>query len=244
MIDEGKKIYEAFLADNSITENNEVVTKILGAMHVQNKEQLFTILGKKEGTLPAYLTKTLKPSNPSLFSKILRPLKGKKSSEKASAAPATEKAPINMKETYVLRSDVDGSNFKLSDCCQPLPGDDVMGWVNDDGEVELHTLSCPRAQVLKASFGKRILNTQWAPQAGMFLANVRIEGIDRFGILQEIIQMISMHLAINIRKLDIEADNEVFHCDLSVLVNDAKVVTDLCSKLRTIKGVQRANRIN
>ncbi len=244
VIDEGKKIYEAFLADNSITENNEVVTKILGAMHVQNKEQLFTILGKKEGTLPAYLTKTLKPSNPSLFSKILRPLKGKKSSEKASAAPATEKAPINMKETYVLRSDVDGSNFKLSDCCQPLPGDDVMGWVNDDGEVELHTLSCPRAQVLKASFGKRILNTQWAPQAGMFLANVRIEGIDRFGILQEIIQMISMHLAINIRKLDIEADNEVFHCDLSVLVNDAKVVTDLCSKLRTIKGVQRANRIN
>ena len=78
----------------------------------------------------------------------------------------------------------------------------------------------------------------------MFLANVRIEGIDRFGILQEIIQMISMHLAINIRKLDIEADNEVFHCDLSVLVNDAKVVTDLCSKLRTIKGVQRANCIN
>jgi len=244
VIDEGKKIYDAFLADNSITENNEVVTKILGAMHVQNKEQLFTLLGKKEGMLPAYLTKTLKPSNPSLFSKILRPLKGKKSSEKKTADPKTAKKPINMKETYILRSDIDGSNFKLSDCCQPLPGDDVMGWVNDDGEVELHTLSCPRAQVLKASFGKRILNTQWAPQAGMFLANVRIEGIDRFGILQEIIQMISMHLAINIRKLDIEAENEVFHCDLSVHVNDAKVVKDLCSKLHSIRGVQRANRIN
>ncbi|MCM1331515.1 MAG: RelA/SpoT family protein [Bacteroides sp.] len=244
VIDEGKKIYDAFLADNSITENNEVVTKILGAMHVQNKEQLFTILGKKEGVLPSYLSKSLKPSNPSLFSKILRPLKGKKSSDKTLDEQKAAKAPINMKETYILRCDADGSNFKLSDCCQPLPGDDVMGWVNDDGEVELHTLSCPRAQVLKASFGKRILNTRWAPQAGMFLANVRIEGIDRLGILQEIIQMISMHLAINIRKLDIEADNEVFHCDLSVLVNDVKVVTDLCSKLHTIRGVQRANRIN
>ncbi len=244
VIEDGKKVYDAFLADNSITETNEVVTKILGAMHVQNKEQLFTLLGKKEATLPGYLIKTLKPSNPSLFSKILRPLKGKKSPDKTSTEPKVEKEPVNMKETYILRSDATGSNFKLSDCCQPLPGDDVMGWVNDDGDVELHSLSCPRAQVLKASYGKRIVNTQWAPQTGMFLANIRIEGIDRFGILQEIIQMISMHLAINIRKLDIEADNEVFHCDLSVLVNDANVVTDLCSKLRAIRGVQRANRIN
>lgn len=173
-------------------------------MHVQNKEELFTALGKNEATLPSYLIKTLKPSNPSLFSKILRPLKGKKSSSKT-ASDDKPKEPVNMKETYILRSDASGSNFKLSDCCQPLPGDDVMGWVNDDGEVELHTLSCPRAQVLKASYGKRILNTQWAPQAGMFLANIRIEGIDRFGILQEIIQMISMHLSIDIRKLDIEA---------------------------------------
>lgn len=98
--------------------------------------------------------------------------------------------------------------------------------------------------MLKASYGRRILNTTWAAHTGKFLANVRIEGVDRFGILQEIIQMISMHLAINIRKLDIEAQNEVFHCDLSVLVNDTKVVTDLCSKLKQIKGVQKASRVN
>lgn len=244
IIEQGKKIYETFLRDNEITESNEVLTKILGALHVQNKEELFTALGRNETTIPSYIVKSLRPSNPSLFSKILRPLKGKKGTTKSEASQQPDKEPVNMKETYILRSDANGTNFKLSDCCQPLPGDDVMGWVNDDGEVELHTLSCPRAQALKASYGKRIVNTQWAPQAGMYLANIRIEGIDRFGILQEIIQMISMHLAINIRKLDIEADNEVFHCDLSILVNDAKVVTDLCSKLRSIRGVQRANRIN
>ena len=72
---------------------------------------------------------------------------------------------------------------------------------------------------------KRILNnTRWAEQSGLFLAEVRIEGIDRFGILQEIIQMISMHLAIDIRKLDIEAEEEVFHCDLAVRVHDTKVL--------------------
>lgn len=246
IIEKGKEIYDNFLKEHSIMENNEVLTKILGALHFQNRETLFTALGNGEVTLPQYLVKMLRPVSSSLISKILRPLKGnkgKKSGENnEDVAPA--KAPINMKETYILRCGEDGNNFKISDCCSPIPGDDVMGWVNDDGDVELHALTCPRAQVLKASYGRRILNTEWAEQTHKFLANIRMEGIDRFGILQEIIQMISMHMAIDIRKLDIEAENEVFHCDLSVLVSDTNVVTDLCNKVKQIRGVQRASRVN
>lgn len=242
VIEKGKAIYDEFLKENGVVENNVVVTKILGAMHFQNKDELFTALGSDEAVIPSYLAKSLRPASSSLFSKILRPLTGKKNVD---PEPVEEKKPeINYKETYLLKADEEGSNFIMADCCSPLPGDDVMGWVNDNGEVELHSLTCPRAQVLKASYGRRILNTAWAAHTGKFLANVRIEGVDRFGILQEIIQMISMHLAINIRKLDIEAQKEVFHCDLSVLVNDTKVVTDLCSKLKHIKGVQKASRVN
>jgi GTP pyrophosphokinase len=181
----------------------------------------------------------LRKNNRSLFSKILHPLKTKKT-EPEKELPKVE----NMKETYILRADKDGCNFIMSDCCHPIPGDDVMGWVNDNKNVELHTLTCPRAQVLKASYGKRIINTMWASQTGTFLANVKIEGIDRFGILQEIIQLISNTMSINIRKLNIEAEKEVFHCDLSVLVNDTNVVTALCTKLKSVKGVQRASRVN
>ena len=243
IVEKGKAIYDKFLKDNDIVENNNVITKVLGTLHFMNREELYASLGNGETALPAYLGKQLKTSSSkSIFSKILRPLKNKKNSE--AAAEKTPRPAINMKETYLLKSGENGSNFKLLDCCHPLPGDDVMGWVNDDGEVELHTLSCPRAQVLKASYGPRILSVVWAPQSGKFLAEVRIEGIDRFGILQEIIQMISLHLGINIRKLDIEAENEVFHCDLAVLVNDTKVVTDLCNSLKQIKGVQKAIRVN
>ena len=243
VIEQGREIYEKYLADNSITDNNSVITKVLGTLRYDNREALFTALGRGEATLPDYLAKSLRPASSSIFSKILRPLKGKKSQNTDIKTPTKRK--VNMKETYVLEYDEkNGHNFKLCDCCSPVPGDDVMGWVNDDGEVELHALSCPRASVLKASYGKRILNTRWAEQSGLFLAEVRIEGIDRFGILQEIIQMISMHLAIDIRKLDIEAEKEVFHCDLAVRVHDTKVITDLCSKLRNIRGVQRAARVN
>ncbi|MCM1504762.1 MAG: RelA/SpoT family protein [Muribaculum sp.] len=245
ILEKGKEIYEKFLAENNIPETNEVITKMLGNMKFDNRDDLFIALGNNETVIPEYMPKLLRQSNRSLFSKILRPLKGNKNQSADSQAPV-KKEPINMKETYILHCDEDGgnSNFKLCDCCKPIPGDDVMGWVNNDGDVELHSLTCPRASVLKASFGKRILNTAWASERGSFPANIRIEGIDRMGILQEIIQMISMHLSINIRRLDIEAEEEVFHGDLAVMVNDAKVVTDLCNKLKNIRGVQRAARIS
>ena len=240
IIDTGKEIYDKFLSDNNIEENNEIITKILGVTHYQNRDDLFLALGNGETSLPNYMVKMLRKNNRSLFSKILHPLKNKKTETATNLLPKVE----NMKETYMLRADKDGCNFIMSDCCHPIPGDDVMGWVNDDKNVELHTLTCPRAQVLKASYGKRIINTMWASQTGTFLANVKIEGIDRMGILQEIIQLISNTMSINIRKLNIEAEKEVFHCDLSVLVNDTNVVTSLCSKLKGVKGVQRASRVN
>ena len=245
ILEQGKEIYEKFLADNDITETNEIITKILGTMKFENRDDLFIALGNKETVIPEYMPKLLKQTgNRSLFSKILRPLKGGKNPQPGQAQ--AKKEPINMKETYILRCDADGSNsnFKLCDCCQPIPGDGVMGWVNNDGEVELHSLTCPRGAVLKASYGKRILNTKWASDTGRFHANIRIEGIDRMGILQEIIQMISMHLSIDIRRLDIEAEGEVFHGDLAVMVNNIKVVNDLCNKLKNIRGVKRAARVS
>ena len=245
ILEQGKEIYEKFLADNDITETNEIITKILGTMKFENRDDLFIALGNKETVIPEYMPKLLKQTgNRSLFSKILRPLKGGKNPQPGQAQ--AKKEPINMKETYILRCDADGSNsnFKLCDCCQPIPGDDVMGWVNNDGEVELHSLTCPRGAVLKASYGKRILNTKWASDTGRFHANIRIEGIDRMGILQEIIQMISMHLSIDIRRLDIEAEGEAPHGDLAVMVNNIKVVNDLCNKLKNIRGVKRAARVS
>ena len=108
----------------------------------------------------------------------------------------------------------------IADCCRPIPGDEVLGFVDENNEVTIHSLDCPRAQSLKASYGPNIVSTKWETIKGTFLAHIHIEGLDRMGILHELIQMISSHLALNIRRLDIEAENEVFHCDLTVLVED------------------------
>ena len=165
-------------------------------------------------------------------------------SKKAKPEPTIEKPQINVKETYVLHRDEAGANFKIASCCSPIPGDSVLGFINDDNEVEVHSIDCPRAMALKSSYGPRIVSTRWDVQTGSFLARIHIEGIDRFGILQELTSMISSHLAIDIRKLDIEAEKEVFHCDLWINVADSEIANDLCSKIKTINGVQTVSRIN
>lgn len=238
VIAKGKAIFDQYLQRNNATDSNELLTKILGHYHLANREELYLGLGNNEVQIDEFKIKNDERETQSLLSKIFR---------RKQSAPAKEekekKQKINTKETYVLHYDENGANFKFAGCCCPIPGDDVMGYINDNNEVEVHALNCPRAQVLKASYGPRIVSTRWEVASGKFLATIHIEGIDRFGILQELIQMISSHLSIDIRRLNIEAQKEVFHCDLSVRVEDTEVVTDLCNKVKKINGVKLASRI-
>lgn len=99
--------------------------------------------------------------------------------------------------------------------------------------------------MIKSAFGPRIVSCRWeAPTASKaFNARVHIEGVDRQGILHELISLISTHLSLNLRDLEIHTHGEVFHADLTVLVNDVGDVNSLCSKIHKIPGVQRAARI-
>ena len=239
-IDRGKEIFEEFLANQDIPATNEVITKILGILRLSNREELYLALGNDEITLGDYLVKSFKKSSPSILTKLFR--RNKKDGN-ANTDEAEEKPKINTKETYILHYSDDDANFNIADCCSPIPGDDVMGFVEDDNTVTVHALTCPRAAMLKASYGPRIVATRWAVHSGSFLARIRIEGIDRLGILHELISLISTNMSLNIRRLDIAADKEVFHCDLTVLVEDTIIVTDLCNKVKKINGVQRATRV-
>ncbi|MBO5779870.1 MAG: bifunctional (p)ppGpp synthetase/guanosine-3',5'-bis(diphosphate) 3'-pyrophosphohydrolase [Muribaculaceae bacterium] len=248
-INKGKKLFEEFLAANEITDSNQIITKLQGQFKVNNREELYLQLGREEIVLDDAVAKMLKRQsgkdpNSSMLRKIFRiPFKDR---NKDANEPAEEVDPIkliNTKEVYSLHYDESGSNFKFADCCTPIPGDNVLGFIDDDGQVVVHSIDCPRALALKASFGSRLLSTRWEMTAGQFLARVLIEGIDRFGILQEIIRTISTNMSLNIRRLNINANDEVFKCELNVLVDDSKVVNDLCSQIKRINGVQRAVRL-
>lgn len=240
IIEKGKEILARFLDAGEVKETNEVITKIMRYFHISTREELFYKLGSEEVTLDGYILKDSPKTSPGLLKKLFRIGTGRTSS-----APATEEsspAKINPKEVFELELDGDSQNFVFSPCCHPIPGDDVMGFINDEGKVEIHDLTCPRAQVLKATFGPRIVATRWKKVDRPLPAVIAIDGVDRHGILQELTQLISNQLNIDIRSLHIDTDKEVFTCRLGVLVHDAATIKNLCSEIKKIKGVQRAVR--
>lgn len=243
----GREIFTKFLKENDIADDNVAITKVMGLFKAGSRDELYCRLGNQEIVLNDYVVKTLKKENSAtkrLLGMIWRRGKDKEDSVNQEGVAQEKMSRINRKETYVLKyDDKGGSNFRFSDCCNPIPGDDVLGFIDDDGEVVVHSLDCPRANALKASFGQRLLSTRWAVSGGKFLANIRIEGIDRHGILHELIQLISSHLSLDIRALDIKAEKEVFLCDLSLLVNDVEGVNELCTKVKKIHGVTSVTRI-
>lgn len=245
-IDKGKALLEEYIAKYKLPDTNETLTKIMGHYGMTTREELYLAVGTDEVPVEDFLARAARSKSTvkSLFSKVLRLGMTAKEEATDKNVPAAGRPKINTKETYELRLEPDGTaNYRTAECCAPIPGDDVMGFIDDNGEVVVHELACPRAQALKASFGQRIVSTRWAEVNGRFPATVRIDGIDRHGILREITAMISSQSNIDLRKLDIEAQNEVFTCTLVVRVADTSVVEDLCAKVKSISGVEHAARL-
>lgn len=248
-IEKGREMLQKFLDDAEVKGSNEVLTKMMAFYHITTRDDLYYKLGAGEITLDGYVLKDSPKTSPGLLKKIFRIGTGKSKSSSSKKQDTDTSGPrittpekINMKEVYSLVYNDDEQNFVFSDCCRPVPGDDVMGFVNDTGQVEVHSLTCPRAQVLKAGYGPRIVATRWETVLKTFPAELLIEGVDRHGILHELTQLISKQMNIDIRSLHIDTDKEVFHCRLGVLVSDTKAISDLCAKIKKVAGVQSAVR--
>lgn len=254
LINKGNRMLDQWLASHNIPDNNEVSTKLLGLYHVKNREELAYQLGAEEIVLSDYIERALRKAVANGQDGILKKIitRSKKvlgmgsdaDSRKVDTTPDKPQA-INTKEIYLLRTDEKGNmlNYRLADCCSPVPGDDVMGFVEDDGKVTVHTLTCPRAQVLKAGYGQRILATKWEKGAARFLAKLRIEGIDRLGMLKEMLQVFTTDMALDLRKMNIETHGEVFECFVDFLVADTEMIDSLIAELLKVNGIKRVTRL-
>ena len=247
----GNEMLTSWLAKHDIPDNNITITKLQGLLHVANRDELCYSLGTQELILGDYLLKPLRKAvaqtnkSGNILTKVINIGKNIVTLGTSDSKTDAEPQPINTKQLYTLIADGDTANYRVAPCCSVIPGDDAMGYIADDGKVELHSLDCPEAQILKAAYGNRIVATQWATAGNdRFLAHIHIEGLDRRGILQELTQLITSHLGIDMRKVNIEAAAEVFHADLWVRVTDTDVVSDLCARIKNIPGVKSATRIH
>ena len=159
--------------------------------------------------------------------------------EKETVGPGFDKKAILTLNDETLRT-----KYTLCDCCKPIPGDVVMGYIDDERHIIIHKVQCAEAQRLKANRGNRLLGARWETnQQSRFLAGVHVKGFDKLGLLHDMTEVISHLHAVNIRKLEVECADGIFECSMQVYVHDKKDVDDILTSLRGIPDVQEAARI-
>ena len=147
-------------------------------------------------------------------------------------------------ELIIFGESSDKIKYKLAQCCQPIPGDDVFGFVTSGEGLKVHRTDCPNAAQLLAHYGHRVVKTKWAKNKEIsFLTGVRILGLDEVGMIQKITNVISSDLNMNMRSISIETKDGVFDGTIMVYVHDREELDALCQKLSAVDGVNKIVRL-
>ena len=212
------------------------------------REDFFYSVFKGDIVLQDNIRKILKEKTDNVLLKYLKQalrMNNKKTEEKA----PEEKKKLNIdkidkSKPYVLKEDEQGMNYTIANCCCPIPGDDAIGFINDDNKVIVHKRSCPIAMRLKSSFGERILTTTWSEHKNAsFDATLEMKGIDSIGVLNIISKTLSENFNINIKKLLIEAKDGVFEGKIKISVHNVQDIHKICATLSKIKNIKSVSRV-
>ncbi len=145
-------------------------------------------------------------------------------------------------ELIIFGESSDNIVYKLATCCQPIPGDDVFGYISTEG-LKIHRVNCPNAQSLIANHGDRIVKTKWAKNKEIsFLTGITVTGLDDVGIIQGITNVITGELKMNMRSMSIESDDGVFSGTIKVYVHNIEELDVLTEKLIALEGIHTVER--
>ena len=138
-----------------------------------------------------------------------------------------------------------GRDYYFAPCCQPIPGDDVLGYMDENGVVTIHKRDCPEAEALKAKRGQSLYAADWqTTNKHTFPCTIYIQGIDKVGMVIEILLVISQKFSLNIGKIDLASKDGIFEGTLRIFTHSTDELEKLCSALRDIEEVNEAQRIN
>lgn len=170
------------------------------------------------------------------------PAPPKPAESKTESAPPLP-TPAKDAELIIFGESSDKIVYTLANCCKPIPGDDVFGFVTTGKGLTIHRTNCPNAPKLMANYGHRIVKTKWAKNKEIsFLTGIKIVGIDDVGMVSKITNLISGELKINIAALTIEAQEGLFEGNIKVFVHDKEELDELVRRLGEVDGVESVSR--
>ena len=161
----------------------------------------------------------------------------------ASGESSEEKPKKKTPHSIVLTDEDLNKKFVLSSCCHPIPGDDVLGYLDAKGIMHIHKIDCPEANLLKTSYGKRIYSATWnTHRVQSFVETIEMRGIDKFGVFIQVLQTITKDFHINMRSINVSSEDGIFRGTLEVYVYDRKELDELLKAIRKIDDVKEVKR--
>jgi GTP pyrophosphokinase len=239
--DEGENKLREIFKTLSLQFNSKNLAIVQNALSMPSKINLFYDVAQGKTTekdIKDILQKDEKSG--SWFSSLFRSSVNREMSLKEAVQTRVEQRP----ETLVLGEDMDKIRYKISTCCNAIPGDDVIGIYHPHKEIEVHRTNCPRAINLMLQYGDRIIKAKWKKDEKIaFLTGITLTGVDRMGMIKDIMDTISKDREINIRTFSITAAEGLFDGKIMLYITDTEHLEELIKKMKKIKGMGTVVRI-
>ena len=246
---EGEKILADFLKAEGIRMDDISLNKLTRLHNFHTHDELLVAIGSKKLVLGDTDRNIFKEKQERSWKKLLsfsfgNGKEAKETNEEKTAPEKTHAEKIDTKKILKLTEETISKEYIMADCCHPIPGDDVLGYINENNQVIIHKRQCPVAARLKSSYGNRIIATQWDTHKELsFLVTIYIRGIDNVGLLNEVTQVISRQLNVNIRKLTMETNDGIFEGKIQLYVHDVDDVRTICNNLKQVQNIKQVSRI-
>lgn len=246
IIDEGKELLSRRMLEINSENNPQNIAKLVSHFNLSNKGELYLRIAKDEITFKQirdyfrsensgrwykYIQRKL--NLPGIAAQALNPID--KIIQRVSTKP-TE---------LIIDKDIDEIKYTISECCNPIPGDNVFGFMTEDEGIKIHQTNCPVAIQLMSKYGSKIVKAKWTSKERIsFLTGIKMTGVDDMGLLNRITRIISKGYGINMRSLNFEGHEGMFEGVIMVYVQDTRQLNELISNLKKIKGVVNIVRID
>ena len=231
--DYGRNSLENALQALGYEADESTLQRLDAAYNVGTREELYYAIGVGQVNLDK-LSEVMKRSTGGKLSWIRKMFHSESREE--------EKPADN---TFVIgSSDPDAPHFSIATCCNPIPGDSVVGIKAPDGTVTVHKKTCPVADRIAAQHGDWVVVPKWLEQAedSSFPVRITLKGLDRVGMLNEITRRVSLVMGVNMRRLNLSADDGLFEGYIDLYVNSRDILDKMIKKLSSIEGIENVSR--
>ena len=248
----GEETLKQWLQTNEIELSTSVLDQLCSFHDVQKPEELFLGLGNRtillgEKDINELHGKSQKNESSGGGWRKFVPFLGKSKDKKKTVPPSDKKLVVGKEFTKKIPCVISEKTigmYILPTCCHAIPGDDILGYIDNKNQVEIHNRACPVANRLKSSFGNRILDAKWDMHKVLFFdATIQIRGIDRKGMLHDISEVISEKLDVNIHRITINADEGIYDGKIEIRVHDRSEVQEIVNALKKIDDLKEVKQI-